>query len=199
MKGSEKLKGLNKEELLKQLEEAKNQIARLQSDIEKMQNAVVAIKDKDNNSLPEFWFPKRNEQYFFIDVNYLGEFCDSPSIISEGSTIDFINVMLNNAFRTREECEIEIDLLGLFVEIKEKALQEDELIPKNKMFNTRTNKYFINYDYSDCKLRYSSFSVIYQQGIIPNCFFKTSEFTRKIIEEYGERIKTLLNKKYGGK
>ena len=190
---------MNKEELLKQIEEARTQITKLQSDIEKMQNAVDTIKDKDNNSLPEFWFPKRYEQYFFIDVNYLGEFCDSPSIISEGSTIDFINVMLNNAFRTREECEIEIDLLGLFTEIKEKAVQEDELIPKNKMFNTRTNKYFLNYDYSDCKLRYSSFSVIYQQGIIPNCFFKTPEFAKKIIKEYGECIKMLLNKKYGGK
>ena len=190
---------MNKEELLKQLEEAKIQLAKLQSDVDKMQNAVDTIKDKDNNSLPEFWFPKRNEQYFFIDANYLGEFCDSVPIISKGSTIDFINVMLNNSFRTKEECEIEIDLLGLFVEIKEKALHEDELVPKDKMFDVRTNKYFINYAHSDCKLGYSSFAVVYQQGIIPNCFFKTSEFTKKIIEEYGERIKALLNKKYGGK
>ena len=189
---------MNKEELLKQIEEAKNQIAKLQSDIDKMKNAVDTINDKDTNSLPEFWFPERNELYFFIDVNYLGDFCDSASIISEGSTIDFINVMLNNAFRTKEECEIEIELLRLFAEIKEKALQEDELVPKDKMFDVSTNKYFINYAHSGCKLCYSSFSVVYQQGIIPNCFFKTSEFTRKIIEEYGGRIKTLLNKKYGG-
>ena len=48
---------MNKEELLKQLEEARTQIIKIQSDVEKMQNAVDAIKDKDNNSLPEFWFP----------------------------------------------------------------------------------------------------------------------------------------------
>ena len=190
---------MNKEELLKQIEETKNQIDKLQSAIEKMQNAVNTIKDKDNNSLPEFWFPKRNEPYFFIDVNYLGEFCDSVPVISEGSTIDFINVMLNNAFRTKEECEIEIDLLGLFVEIKEKALQEDELVPKNKVFDTHTNKYVIEYDCSNNKLTDSVFLAMYRQGIIPNCFFKTEEFTKKIIKEYGERIKAVLNKKYGGK
>ena len=43
------------------------------------------------------------------------------------------------------------------------------------------------------------FSVVYHQGIIPNCFFKTEEFAEEIINEYGERIETLLNKKYGGK
>ena len=187
---------MNKKELLKQLEEAKNQIAKLQGDVDNMQNIIDTIDDKDNNSLPEFWFPKNGEQYFFIDISDLGYFCEPVATECEENNVDFLNVMLNNAFRTEEECEIEIELLSLFAEIKEKALQEDELVPKNKIFNTRTNKYFINYDYSDCKLRYSSFSVIYQQGIIPNCFFKTSEFTRKILEEYGERIKTLLNKKY---
>ena len=190
---------MNKEELLKQIEEAKNQIAKLQSDLDKMQNAVDAIKDKDNNSLPEFWFPKNGEQYYFIDTSDLGYFCEPAATVCRDDTMDFLNVMLNNAFRTEEECEIEIKLLRLFAEIKEKALQEDELIPKNKMFNTSTNKYFINYDYSDCKIRYSSFSVIYQQGIIPNCYFKTPEFAKKIIKEYGERIEALLNKKYGGK
>ena len=190
---------MNKEELLKQIEEARTQITKLQSDIEKMQNAVDAIKDKDNNSLPEFWFPKNGEQYYFIDTSDLGYFCEPAATVCRDDTMDFLNVMLNNAFRTEEECEIEIKLLRLFAEIKEKALQEDELIPKNKMFNTSTNKYFINYDYSDCKIRYSSFSVIYQQGIIPNCYFKTPEFAKKIIKEYGERIEALLNKKYGGK
>ena len=190
---------MNKEELLKQLEEAKNQITKLQSDIEKMQNAVDTIKNKDNNSLPEFWLPKRDERYYFIGISDFGGSCEPSAAKWYNDAIDFIKVILNNTFRTEEECEIELELLRLFAEIKEKALQEDELIPKDKMFDTRTNKYFLNYDYSDCKLRYSSFSVIYQQGIIPNCFFKTSEFTRKILEEYGERIKTLLNKKYGGK
>ena len=190
---------MNKEELLKQLEEAKKQIAKLQSDMDKMQNAVDAIKDKDTNSLPEFWLPEKGEQYFFIDISDLGYFCEPVATECEVQVVDFLNVMLNNAFRTEEECETEIELLGLFTEIKEKAVQEDELVPKNKMFNTRTNKYFLNYDYSDCKLRYSSFSVIYQQGIIPNCYFKTPEFAKKIIKEYGECIKTLLNKKYGGK
>ena len=190
---------MNKEELLKQIEETKNHIDKLQSAIEKMQNAVNTIKDKDNNSLPEFWFPKRNEPYFFIDVNYLGEFCDSVPVISEGSTIDFISVMLNNAFRTKEECEIEIDLLGLFTEIKEKALQEDELVPKNKVLDMDTYKYVIDYDCSEYRLCSFGFSVVYHQGIIPNCFFKTEEFAEEIINEYGERIRALLNKKYGGK
>ena len=66
------------------------------------------------------------------------------------------------------------------------------------MFDENTDKYFIHYNCSDSKLSYSVFSKIYRQGIIPNCFFKTEEFTRKVIEEYGERIKTLLNKKYRG-
>ena len=187
---------MNKTELLKQIEEAKNQIARLQNDIDKMQDAVDTIKDKDNNSLPEFWLPERNEEYFSIDISELGYSCEASDTEWEDNTIDFINIMLNNVFRTKEECETEIELLRLFSEIKEKALQEDELVSKNKIFNTRTNKYFINYDYSDCKIRYSSFSVIYQQGIIPNCYFKTPEFAKKIIKEYGECIKTLLNKKY---
>ena len=188
---------MNKEELLKQIEEAKKQIAKLQSDMDKMQNAVDTIKNKDNNSLPEFWLPKRDERYYFIDTGDFDYPCGPWATEWDADPIDFINVMLNNAFRTEEECEIEIKLLRLFAEIKEKALQEDELIPKNKMFNTSTNKYFINYDYSDCKLRYSSFSVVYQQGIIPNCYFKTPEFAKKIIKEYGERIEALLNKKYG--
>ena len=189
---------MNKKELLKQLEEAKNQIAKLQGDMEKMQNIIDTIDDKDTNSLPEFWLPERNEPYYSIDISDMGYFFE-PSVTEwEDNTIDFVNEILNNVFRTEEECKIEIELLRLFAEIKEKALQEDELVPKNKMFNTRTNKYFINYDYSDCKIRYSSFSVIYQQGIIPNCYFKTPEFAKKIIKEYGERIKTLLNKKYGG-
>ena len=189
---------MNKEELLKQLEEAKNQIIKIQSDLDKMQNAVNTIKDKDNNSLPEFWFPENGEQYFFIDISDLGYFCEPVDTECEENTVDFLNVMLNNAFRTEEECEIEIELLSLFAEIKEKALQEDELVPKNKMFDENTDKYFINYKCSDNKLSYSVFSKIYRQGIIPNCFFKTEEFTRKVIEEYGERIKTLLNKKYRG-
>ena len=163
-----------------------------------MQNAVNTIKDKDNNSLPEFWFPNRNEPYFFIDISDLGYFCEPVATECEENTVDFLNVMLNNAFRTEEVCENELELLSLFAEIKEKALQEDELVPKDKVLDMHTNKYFINYAYSDCKLGYSSFALVYQQGIIPNCFFKTLEFTKEIIEEYGERIKAVLNKKYGG-
>ena len=189
---------MNKKELLKQLEETKNQIAKLQGDMNKIQNVLDTINDKDTNSLPEFWFPNRNEPYFFIDISDLGYFCEPVATECEENTVDFLNVMLNNAFRTEEECEIEIELLSLFAEIKEKALQEDELVPKNKMFDTYTDKYFIHYDCSDNKLSYSVFSKIYRQGIIPNCFFKTEEFTRKIIEEYGERIKEVLNKKYRG-
>ena len=189
---------MNKEELLKQLEEAKIQLAKLQSDVAKMQNAVNTIKDKDNNSLPEFWLPESYEPYYFIDVSDSG--CPGEPLTTEwwDEPVDFLNVMLNNAFRTKEECEIEIELLRLFAEIKEKALQEDELVPKDKVLDMHTNKYFINYAYSDCKLGYSSFALVYQQGIIPNCFFKTLEFTKEIIEEYGERIEALLNKKYGG-
>ena len=187
---------MNKKELLKQLEETKNQIARLQGDMNKIQNVLDTINDKDTNSLPEFWFPNRNEPYFFIDISDLGYFCEPVATECEENTVDFLNVMLNNAFRTEEECEIEIELLSLFAEIKEKALQEDELVSKNKIFDENTDKYFIHYDCSDNKLSYSVFSKIYRQGIIPNCFFKTEEFTRKIIKEYGERIKTSLNKKY---
>ena len=187
---------MNKKELLKQIEEAKNQIAKLQGDMEKMQNVVDTINDKDTNSLTEFWFPENGEQYFFIDISDLGYFCEPVATECEENTVDFLNVMLNNAFRTEEECEIEIELLSLFAEIKEKALQEDELVPKDKMFDENTDKYFINYKCSDNKLSYSVFSKIYRQGIIPNCFFKTEEFTRKVIEEYGERIITLLNRKY---
>ena len=189
---------MNKEELLKQLEEAKNQIAKLQSDIYKMQNAVDTIKDKDN-SLPEFWFPENGEQYYFIDTSDRGYFCEPATTVGDDDDgVDFINVILNNAFRTEEECKTEIELLILFEEIKEKALQEDELVPKNKMFDENTDKYFINYKCSDNKLSYSVFSKIYRQGIITNCFFKTEEFTRKVIKEYEKRITTLLNKKYRG-
>lgn len=185
---------MNKKELLKQLEEAKNQIARLQSDVDNMQNIIDTIDDKDTNSLTDFYFPERNEKYFFINI--MGYFCEPSATKWKDNTMDCINVILNNVFRTEEECEIEIELLNLFAEIKEKALQEDELVPKNKMFDTHTNKYFISYDCSNNKLSDSVFSALYRQGIIPNCFFKTEEFTRKVIEEYGERIKTLLNKKY---
>ena len=189
---------MNKKELLKQLEEAKNQIAKLQGDVDNMQNIIDTIDDKDNNSLPEFWFPKNGEQYFFIDISDLGYFCEPVATECEENNVDFLNVMLNNAFRTEEECEIEIELLSLFAEIKEKALQEDELVPKNKMFDENTDKYFIHYKCSDNKLSYSVFSKIYRQGIIPNCFFKTEEFTKRIVSEYGERIRTVLNKKYRG-
>ena len=189
---------MNKEELLKQLEEAKIQLAKLQSDVAKMQNAVDTIKDKDANSLPEFWLPESYEQYFFIGTSDFGGSCEPRATEWWDEPVDFIKVMLNNAFRTKEECEIELELLKLFAEIKEKALEEDELVPKDKMFDESTNKFFINYAHSDCKLGYSSFAVVYQQGIIPNCFFKTSEFAEEIIEEYGERIEALLNKKYGG-
>ena len=190
---------MNKEELLKQIEEAKKQIAKLQSDMDKMQNAVDAIKDKDTNSLPEFWLPEKGEQYFFIDISDLGYFCEPVATECEVKVVDFLNVMLNNAFRTEEECETEIELLTVFAEIKEKALQEGELVSKNKVFDTHTNKYFISYDCSNNKLSDSVFTALYRQGIIPNCYFKTPEFVKKIIKEYGECIKTLLNKKYGGK
>lgn len=63
---------MNKEELLKQIEEAKNQIAKLQSDVDKMQNAVDTIKNKDNNSLPEFYLPEEYERYYFIDAGDFG-------------------------------------------------------------------------------------------------------------------------------
>ena len=188
---------MNKEELLKQIEETKNHIDKLQSAIEKMQNAVDTIKDKDNNSLPEFWLPERNELYYFIDI---GDFGPGEPLATEweDDPVDFLNRMLNNAFRTEEECEIEIELLRLFAEIKEKALQEDELVPKDKILDINTKKYLIKYDCEVHQLYNSCFSVIYTQGLIPNCYFKTPEFTEKIMEEYGERIKTLLNKKYGG-
>ena len=103
---------MNKKELLKQLEEAKNQIARLQNDVDNMQNIIDTIDGKDNNSLPEFWLPEKGEQYFFIDTSELGYFCEPSSTECEVNTIDFLNVMINNAFRTEEECEIEIELLN---------------------------------------------------------------------------------------
>ena len=189
---------MNKEELLKQLEEAKIQLAKLQSDVAKMQNAVDTIKDKDNNSLPEFWLPERNELYYFIDIGDFEGSCEPLTTEWEDDPVDFLNGMLNNAFRTKEECEIELELLKLFAEIKEKALEEDELVPKDKVLDMNTKKYIIEYDCKVHQLYCCVFSVVYHQGIIPNCFFKTSEFTEKIIEEYGERIEALLNKKYRG-
>ena len=187
---------MNKKELLKQLEETKNQIAKLQSDVDNMQNIIDTIDDKDNNK-PEFYFPERNEEYFFIDINDLGYFFEPSATTYKDNTIDFANVLLNNAFRTEEECEIEIELLRLFAQIKEKALKEDELVPKDKMLDTSVDKYIIKYDCSGhTELYCFVFSELYQQGIIPNCFFKTEEFTRKIIREHGERIKELLNRKY---
>ena len=186
---------MNKEELLKQIEETKNHIDKLQSAIEKMQNAVNTIKDKDNNSLPEFWLPERNELYYFIDI---GDFGPGEPLATEweNDPADFLNRMLNNVFRTKEECEIEAELLNLFAEIKEKALQEDELVPKNEVFDVNTKKYIIEYDCKVHQLYCCVFSVVYHQGIIPNCFFKTEEFAKKIIEGYGECIKAVLNKKY---
>ena len=188
---------MNKEELLRQLEEAKIQLAKLQSDVAKMQNAVDTIKDKDANSLPEFWLPERNELYYFIDI---GDFGPGEPLTTEweDDPVDFLNGMLNNTFRTEEECEIEMELLRLFAEIKKRALQEDELVPKNKVLDMDTYKYVIDYDCSEHKLCSFGFSVVYHQGIIPNCSFKTSEFAEEIINEYGERIEALLNKKYGG-
>ena len=186
---------MDKKELLKQLEEAKNQIARLQNDVDNMQNIIDTINDKDNNK-PEFCMPEKGEKYYFIDTSELGYFFEPVVTICKDDTMDFLNVMLNNTFRTEEECETEIELLRLFAEIKDKALKEDELVSKNKVFDENTDKYFIHYNCSDNKLSYSVFSKIYRQGIIPNCFFKTEEFTRKIIVEYEKRIKTLLNKKY---
>ena len=187
---------MSKKELLKQIEEAKNQIAKLQSDIDKMQNAVDTINDKDTNSLPEYYFPNRDEEYFFIDTSELGYFCEPSATDCEENTIDFLNVLLNNAFRTEEECETEMELLNLFARIKEKALNEDELVSKNEVLDENTKKYIIEYDCKVHQLYCCVFSVVYHQGIIPNCFFKTEEFTKKIIKEYGERIKALLNKKY---
>ena len=185
---------MNKEELLKQLEEAKIQLAKLQSDVAKMQNAVDTNKDKDANSLPEFYMPEEYEPYYFIDIDDFGPLATEW----EDDPVDFLNRMLNNVFRTKEECEIEMELLKLFAEIKEKALQEDELVPKNKVLDMDTYKYVIDYDCSEHKLCSFGFSVVYHQGIIPNCSFKTSEFAEEIINEYGERIGALLNKKYGG-
>ena len=89
-------------------------------------------------------------------------------------------------------------MLSLFAQIKEKALNEDELVSKDKVLDMDTYKYVIDYDCSEHRLCSFGFSVVYHQGIIPNCFFKTSEFAEEIIEEYGERIKTLLDKKYRG-
>ena len=189
---------MNKEELLKQIEETKNHIDKLQSAIEKMQNAVNTIKDKDNNSLPEFWLPESYEQYFFIGTSDFGGSCEPRATEWWDEPVDFLNGMLNNVFRTEEECEIEAELLRLFAEIKEKALQEDELVPKNKVLDMDTYKYVIDYDCSEYRLCSFGFSVVYHQGIIPNCFFKTEEFAEEIINEYGERIRALLNKKYGG-
>ena len=188
---------MNKEELLKQIEETKNHIDKLQSAIEKMQNAVDTIKDKDNNSLPEFWLPEEYEPYYFIDI---GDFGPGEPLTTEweNDPVDFLNRMLNNVFRTKEECEIEIELLKLFAEIKKRALQEDEIVPKDKVLDMDTYKYVIDYDCSEHKLCSFGFSVVYHQGIIPNCSFKTSEFAEEIINEYGERIEALLNKKYGG-
>ena len=188
---------MNKEELLKQIEETKNHIDKLQSAIEKMQNAVDKIKDKDNNSLPEFWLPEEYEPYYFIDI---GDFGPGEPLATEweDDPVDFLNRMLNNVFRTKEECEIEAEVLNLFAEIKEKALQEGELVPKDKVLDIDTYKYVIDYDCSEYRLCSFGFSVVYHQGIIPNCFFKTSEFAEEIINEYGERIKAVLNKKYGG-
>ena len=187
---------MNKEELLKQIEETKNHIAKLQSAIDKMQNAVDTINAKDTNSLPEFWLPESYEQYFFIGTSDFGGSCEPRATEWWDEPVDFIKVMLNNVFRTKEECEIEMELLNLFVEIKEKALQENELVPKNEVLDMDTYKYVIDYDCSEHRLCSFGFSVVYHQGIIPNCFFKTSEFAEEIIEEYGERIETLLNKKY---
>ena len=189
---------MNKEELLKQIEETKNQIARLQNDIDKMKNAVDTINDKDTNSLPEFWLPEEYEPYYFIDI---GDFGPGEPLATEweNDPADFLNRMLNNVFRTKEDCEIEAEVLNLFAEIKEMALKEDELVPKDKVLDMDTYKYVIDYDCSEHRLCSFGFSVVYHQGIIPNCFFKTEEFAKKIIEGYGECIKAVLNKKYGGK
>ena len=110
---------MNKKELLKQLEEAKNQIARLQNDVDNMQNIIDTIDDKDNNK-PEFYMPEINEEYFSIDISELGYSCEASDTEWEDNTIDFINMMLNNVFRTEEECKIEIELLGLFAKIKKR-------------------------------------------------------------------------------
>ena len=101
---------------------------------------------------------------------------------------------INTDFRVAIECDNIAKSDD--IETKKKALKEYEVLTKNKRVHENTDKYYIHYNYTDNKWSYSVFSKIYRQGIITNCFFKTEEFTRKVIKEYGERIKTLLNKKY---
>ena len=66
---------MNKTELLKQIEEAKNQIARLQSDIDNMQNAVDTVKGsieykKDNSNTNKIHEIKQFIEKYWIESVY---------------------------------------------------------------------------------------------------------------------------------
>lgn len=171
-------------------------MVKLQSDIDKMQNIVNTLNEKAISSLPEFYFPEMDDEYYYIDMDDMRHCCVPFCTNTVYTELDFPNIMLGNTFRTEEECKIEVDLLILFLEIKEKALKENQLVAKGQMFVGEVDNYYIVYDYELDKIYPRMFSRVYQQGIIPNCFFKTLEFTEEVIKEYETRIKVLLNKKY---
>lgn len=151
------------EELLKELEEAKQKIA----DIEK--------KIEEKKVETGRWKPKEKEGYCFI--NSCGQVTYD---VWSNHCVDNKRYNIGNLFKTEAEATFAIEKLKVIAELKE---YEE---PKSRAWDGIISHYFIYYDYNREKIAIT-YNDYYKGGGI---YFESEEKARQAIDAIGEdRIK----------
>ena len=148
------------EELLKELEEAKQKIAGIEKKIEEKKTETGR------------WKPKEGDKYWLI--NAAGWICNSQW---DDDDTDRERYLVGNCYPTEEECKFAREKLKVIAELKEYAE------PKSRAWNGENVRYHIYYNY-DVEKVYISWAQMAKQNEI---YFESEEKARQAIDAIGEQ------------
>lgn len=147
------------EELLKELEEAKQKIAEIEKKIEEKKAETGR------------WKPKINEEYWYLN----GHGIPLKSIWGD-NTQDVERYAIGNCYQTKEGCKFIKEKLKVIAELKE---YEE---PKNRAWDGIISHYYIYYDYNKERIDIS-YNDYYKSGKI---YFESAEKAKQAIDAIGE-------------
>lgn len=162
---------MDKQQLLREMEEFKRQQNELVEKMEWLQEQINGIEEEN-----KWWIPKEGDSYYYICTDGYVE-----SSLNTGKDIDKCKINNINCFETKEQAERQS-----FVELLHRKLQKF-MVKNNSIvdWNNDDDKYNIWYDY---ELKSLDIGCIEQARDFGQVYFSSEEIAEKAIEEFKDDL-----------
>lgn len=166
------------------MKQCKGKIMNRALQIERMNELKAELKEleKELHVTEQRWIPRKGERYFFIDEGW-----DIAEYLCEDDSVDSLNKVFYNCFKTYEAAEAELDRL-----VGRRCLSEiADRLNQGKTFdwsNPTQKKYYLAYDWQSGEIVQAYAKCSEAQGTV---YCLCEDFYDKVMDEID--VDTLLN------